>query len=1777
LKKSAILLIAFLVLLIINSIITFATSNNPCQGYLFCLGDAFNDTITGNLSVIGCAGTSTNVSSFNFWYNNTASLLNNTTSGVMSMNYYNYLTGTAGSVYNNESISNSTDPPCVKFVLNRSYTNTSIPINATVYYLTNYTTALGTCTGGPAACNASMFTINYVYISTRNSGGSSLSNIPLMMFNNTTKAHLSTMPAMTDSSGYWMEHCVGTFNQTTGLCYNATLFISPNSCFYHGTAFNDSGSSCSINSTTTLHAIDILSANTTQQDVTPGTPLTMTLSTSTSMSMIMVFSWNPTSSQSMSSISASSNVYEWNTSVTDSNQLLFSLSSEGPGGGGGPPAFIQPFKIYKINFSYSGTNYNFPFMSPSSGPTSAQIYLANSTSFGSSDYRTFVGKVVNETGSAISNALVYAQFYKGPGGAFGISFFNSSVTDSNGVFSMKVPRSMAPGESGNPGGSMYFPLYQFYIVSNTTNSTNGVPIYFPTIDNNNDKGYFAIADTVVLPPLTLKRGGQVIVNVTLNNATQVMSELNKLLSLGTGVSRDTGTGKFTMTQIFGNVNPPSVINISLLSPIGNPVVNLFGKNNSFFGGDPMTGSIISSCFNNTTVSQGVSTNINCNLTTPGYLNLTVWACQDLFTSNISYPSSDPACNMNMRAGRFDSWFEMNGVLRNATTGQAISYLSPEGVLLENLVGFGTNDPAIRIPLPPGSYILELMSPFEHSWYMNVYNQTAFTITAGSTTLLTLTKSRSWNIQPLFNPSLTLSSNNSINVSVMSESGSWLNNTHINLTAKVLLLNKSTAISSIITFGNDSSKRIFYNTTFNPSSLGLGAGKYLIMLNATNVTGSTSYTTTFLMPINIFDFQVGLDLGGFTFGTSQTISAKIFAYNTSTSPPVGLNASQGNVTVTVYDTSGANVTSATATASAITNGTGSVNITMPSTLGFYEIVTSVRTDNCFAAGCNNNTYGVADSWVQISNLNIRTTTERQSYQTSDNVILTVQVSNATNGTAISGASVEAVVDNSNTPAFGTTGSDGKATITLNASTHSDSGSSSWSYGWHNLRIKISKDLGTDVVKLDTWYGFDVRGFDLFLRPDRPTYGVTDNVTIAVYGPLESFSITGVKVDGTTLTQGPLGNCNVTPNVTFCIEDTAWGSGSNNVKIANWSVGHHNVEVTVSMGGSQQKFYTGFDVSNYNTIATTDRFTYNLNQNITLNIKANYLNGTALNNTNIIATLFKAQSPNDIYVTQTNNTTNSTGQATFTLGATKPGFNYIKINVSGQLQFIGVQVSSVNVTLLNSTSGSVVTNYNAAPGSTVTIYINATSGSANVPDSSTVTATLWAFGNRVELPSNTTTNGNATISYQIPSFASTQVYGLEVRVTTPTGDQGFAPPATLTVTGGSSLQLSVLADRSFSNPYKSGDNATLTATLTYSNGTAAVGHNITFEVGSEGKVPQTIGTAVTGSGGTATRTFSITTNYSDGPYFLHAFITNNTDVKAYSGFLVSSLKLNIISDRTNNTYSPGENITLNVTLYNTTGSQINATNGFAFIFSKEKGMIKQYINTANLAQPYQVGIPIPNEASAIGTYPIAVVMFVNQSQGIGFIMVDVKNTSYSLNLTLPSAITAGTSFLANISSSLNNTATLRVFSPAASSLVYENTSINLIASGTVNITISNPGVYVFNAFVSGVGSTTNIVTISQTTGTMPAVWTGTSTSVNATTFTTSQSVYVMSNTANNTATILTVDTTTNTTISVSLPLTISSGSNYYGIFNNTNLVSGRKYFVRLDTSSATGLANTMFTVS
>ena len=1708
-----------------------------------CLADAFPDSASGNQTIVVFATSDMNInaSKFNIWFN--GELLNWTNGGLISAKLGQNLY-TKDNIDTIPLMNNVTNSGPLFITLNKSATLNMVQVNLTVDAPVYYPPS------DPNDFKSGMFTINYLAINT------SIPNTLMITFDNTTKTFgPAEGPAMTDDKGYYAQHCMGVVD--AGACVGDKPFLGNNTCGVHGVRFYFGNQAppfdCQINVTQSIYAYDFISSNMSEViNVTPGTPAQINLikPVASAMPKTYILVSNPTGNIFEDANISSLDVYEYGT-----NNKVFSFGGI-QGEENRMPTFLQQGKFYNISINISGFGVaNYPLMFPLAGTTGFAIVAPNASD-SELKYSIVYGKVVNESGAPVQGAIVYAQFYKGGGGD--MTFFNSSITNANGVFSLRIPQTrwMLCGGPNPPSGCQWaWPVYQFAIISNITNPSTGAPLYFQTIDANDGYAYFIQSDVYYLPkPLVIKSGGQINVNITLNGASALISELSKLFGTGTGIERDAGAGKFTLLSMFDQVQLPESFNLIYFSPTGNVIMNFLGYNATAGGegmwGDPL--SISKICFNSSSVSQGQVNQSSCNLTRPGYLNLTIYTKSNIF--NATEPASAKT------AGDYNMWFENKGIIRDAATGNIVAYLDPEGMMMSFVLGFGGTGSNLIVPLPQGNYTIEIVPSFEWNNFMGVYNSTNISIVSGEKTAFSVVTSERWQINPMLNPSMILSDNNSIEAVVFYGPMGELNDSTVSLSARILYQNK-TAASQFVPLTYNSTTRRFENKTFNPSQLGVSAGRYILLFNATNVTASGDrYTATMEMPMFAYDFQVGIDLGGFTFGTGQKISGQIFAFNRT-----GPVSNTSPIVVQMFDQTGTPLpdTAYSISVSSLVDGKAAINITLPSVIGFYNIITKVNASNKI---------GMAENWLQVSNFNIQTSTDRFRYNPEDIVYLTVKVSNASSNQPLN-ASVEVNVEGSSSPAVATTDDKGKATVVLDPAIYGAEGK--WSFGWKNLHIKISvMSSDGNLQTVETFYGFDVRGIEMNIRPDRPSYSESDNVIIELFGQ-PGFTVSSVSVDGTSLSENM--NCeNPKAQQEYCLNDVDNAYKRINL-LSGWSPGVHNVEIEAGTNEGKQTFYASFIISIYRINAFTDKFSYDLNENITLDVSVSYPNnGSAVANALVIATLYKAQPPNDIYVTNATGPTDESGRlSNLKLNATQAGFNYIKINVSNQLWFIGVMVSPLKVELQNE-NGEVVNEYRASAGGSVTIRVNASAA----PDGSLVKAVVWAFGRPNELPTSTTTNGKADIVFTIPAEAPAQDYGLEVKVITPSGDVGVAPPAMLRVTGGSALQMEVTTDHSFMQPYMPGETGIFKAKLSYTNGTAVSGKIIEFTYDSVGAQPKILGNATTDTSGVATLSASVPA--SDGPYHLMAKV-KGTDIEAHGGFLVASLDVGVVIDKAE--YNPGDTMGINITVKNrTSGAPIAATGGFIAIFNEKKGEMNIPIQISG-GQPYQVSIPIPDKPDVVGTYPMGIVIFSNRSQGIGFAMVDVVNTSRQINISVPASMVAGTEFSVDINSSIGTQADVAVFSPAASRVVYSNDNLALSGippSASIRLNLTYPGVYVIDVYVEGVGSKKKIITVSPpTTGAAPKIWTytalSTDSATNTTAFTTSQDVYIMSNIGNTTATVMVKSTTTNTTKTISLPLNLVSGGVYYNVLSNSELVSGQPYFIRLDTNEASGIAATMFKVS
>lgn len=1702
---------------------------------LFNINDAFpNNATTANVTVRVCSASNvTAVGNFTFWRG--GALAN-----ILAAQITQCGGGAHGNTFNSSNISalslisqSSCDaaqqirplfqppfPQCADFQLNLSWSYLATQINVTAFNQSTFNAA--------NVPNSSMITANQIAVQTNDSTGAALGNVILMAFDPSTNSYTSFSqgPAVTDSGGFFAQHCYGQINSTGGCSGQATGF-QDNQCIWHGTPFFSATGAPSPTSTsaclplngTTFLGYDFISSNTSSSQILQNVHNNITLSTSSAVSFVDIFGTdfsNPFTGPSFGAINLSSVQF-----YNSSGNLVFSQLI-GQQGGFVPPVFLDVNRIYTavVNVTTaSGNNiYNFSILPPSIGMFGAMIALPSSAP---SSYTTLRGIVLNSTGQAVPFAVVYAQLHNFGSPPMGISFVNSTTADANGFFSIAVPTSQIV--SFPFGGSAPFPTYDIYVISNQTNSTGGIPIYFPTLDTNSQRGFVARGTQTILPATTLKPGGLATINVTLNGASGIISELSLFSTGPEGTSRTAYTSKMSMLSPFSGTTPPSSIVVPLVSPTGSVVLNLFGQNQSFGG---FSSSVANVCFNTTSVVQGANTDTNCNLTTPGTLNLSVETCDTIFNGT---------CTPNGDVGSMRFWFENKFELLDAAK-NTVWYLDTESAILEMIIGFGGFAPSASLPVPAGNYTTRLSPGFEFARLEEVTNTTNVTMASGATTNLLIRRGQALEIEPRFFGSLELSAANSINVTVRDGAGNQLNDSLVTLFARLLYANKSAA-TPLIAMGYDASTGLFFNTTFNPSAFSLPAGRYFLLLNATNISSIHSTLTKF--PMSVFDFGVGLDLGGFTFGTGRSINGKIYAFNVSNGSPLN-----GNATIIVRDDTGASVGNTVATT--VTNGVGNFTVTAPSTVGFYEMEVAVNSSGKF---------GLTTQWFQVSNLAISVSTDRQSYAPSDIVSLKVEVRNASTGAGISGAAVEATVDNNQNPVTGVTGS----SVVLALDPRTIAGGN-WTFGFHSIRIRISIETASGITKLDTFYGFEVRGVEIEARPDKPRYAATDTVRIDIFVPPE-ISVTGsptVVLDG---------------NSSNTYAATQLGPGFFQANLGTQSVGRHSVKASVSTPGGTQTGFAGFEVTASNIIARTDKFVYSTGEPMILYVSVlNATTSAAIPDAFVNVTLHRIQHPTDIQISRNDTVTNSTGGTALTLNSSQAGPHYLRVNVSNQVLFMPVVVSGMTVELRNATAAT--TSFRGAPGGTVAVLVNATSGGAPIADGSTVAAKIWAFGTPIELTPNTTVSGYSNITFTIPTSAPRTTYGLDVKVTTPGGDSGFAPPSTLTVEGGASLVLRVDVDRPGIGSYAPGESGAITATLRFDNGTAVSGANITFEKGKVGATSSVVGTALTDSSGKANITVS-SMGSSDGPHYIQAYLTTDTSVRAYTGYFVTGIAVTVVTNQSS--YNLGDMIAFNVTAVNSsTGSALSATSGFISIFQRERGIVTIPL-TIGAAQPYTANVTVPNEASAVGSYGLAASVSVNSSVGMAFGRLKVQNGSHTVNVSVPGNLSAGTPFNVTLNSTGGTGGSLTIFAPGAASVVFTNSSIPITAGVAQNISvnITQTGVYVVDFRVAGIGSDAKIMVLNNTGAGVesPLVWTGSSVSTNSSSFSSGATVFISSNIANTTATVLT-KTATNTTLSYSLALTLTSGSNYYTTF--TPAVTGT-HFVRLDSSTATGIATAMFTVS
>ncbi|TAL48051.1 hypothetical protein EPN87_01525, partial [archaeon] len=238
----------------------------------------------GNLTVVlNLTNTSILYPAFNFWFNNSGPF-NHTTWNSSNQSYISAVMfnknwtifNTTG--YGSKLPLNPSDIKNVTFFFNTTYNYSMYQLNVSM----DATTGIGVnYTEGNL--NNTMATLNYIAINTSSSTNVLIGNAIIMPFNNITKLLTdSVAPVISDSNGFFGEHCNGVV--TAGACGVPPIgSATPNFCIEHGVTFqppgapadsiNPSNKVCSINATTTIMGLNLVSSNMTiPQNVSVGTP-----------------------------------------------------------------------------------------------------------------------------------------------------------------------------------------------------------------------------------------------------------------------------------------------------------------------------------------------------------------------------------------------------------------------------------------------------------------------------------------------------------------------------------------------------------------------------------------------------------------------------------------------------------------------------------------------------------------------------------------------------------------------------------------------------------------------------------------------------------------------------------------------------------------------------------------------------------------------------------------------------------------------------------------------------------------------------------------------------------------------------------------------------------------------------------------------------------------------------------------------------------------------------------------------------------------------------------------------------------------------------------------------------------------------------------------------------------------------------------------------------------------------------------------------------------------
>jgi len=1606
----------------------------------------------GNLSVTVEATSDEPVSDFRFWYDN---LDGGGTQGPAEPGDENFVDARYddGSSFSSDDTltQNSGDQGRATFVFDSGstpydYENNAFRVNATAYDASYASADTG---------NRSVAEFNAYRLSAQDHNGNAIENAPALLYDANTNESLGF--TVTSASGTLVLDCYGV--ATGGTCTDPDT----------GSGGQVSqGGEQTFQAPISVETFALSEANASGK-VSPTRGETMlTADRPTSPAFL---GWTDATSNTRPNVD--------NVTITNAETGTVVWQSTNVGGEIAAPAFLQPNTRYTVTLenssSFGTVQRSITF--PTKGLSDARFNIVT----GSTPTSAVTGQVVNESGAPVSDAVVVAQPESATSGRTEV--YNSTVTDSNGLFSMRLP------ETDQLNSDIGFRIVG-------TDTDGGTPIYYPTVDNNDGEGYVVQSGQTVIPSMTLQQGGRVDIDVT-NNASQdstlpassAFTSLSKVSTAYPSATRTDGSYAFN-TFAFGQKTPSSA-SVSMMSPTtgsnSQVAYNVWGLN----------GTTSHVCVGTPSVAQGSSINSQCELDDSGYLNISLQQYR-----SIRQQSTATAADVQ------DPGFYFGNVLvvRNATSDEVVTYLGGD-TIQQFFLGSDTDSTDVRIPVPDGDYRVELRPRDEFGEATTVVDNSTYTVSANSETDVQLDRGQSFQLRPVrdrFRTSLTRGADNTLAVRAYDPAtGNQLTGSDVRVTAQLRHPN-GTVASERVQLDYNTTDESYDTTTLTPSTFGIDAGTYQLALTTSYTEGARTYNSTITGPAQVSGFQTGMELRYRSVQPGGTVQGQLFGFNSSG----GIDATADNVDIAVYNQNGRQVSS-TNPSNGLSNGEGSFSVGMPDEPGRYRVATRITSDG--------GKQGIASRWVRVTEADLDADTDRRVYAPSDTVRLNVQATNSTTGAGLADASVTARINGNRVSTV--TDSNGEATLTLDPATYGGE-NNQWERG-HPISVQLNYQTETGVITKTVRTGFGVRQFDVRAEPTARSFTPSENATISVRVP------TSESVNSVAVTELDGSSVNITGD-----RVTNPSAGLYRVDVGQRAVGEHIVTATVTTDSATQKARTQFAVRSYALSASLDSRQVQAGETVTLDVNVRNPDGAAVDGQSVSASL---NSTNPVREQDAGSaTTDSNGDASISLSSDRSGFHFIEVEVGEQTRYLGLQVSNIDVRLEDA-SGEPVDGYQAEPGTTQTLHINATNSTSgsSIPDGSTVRAAVFVYGDPVELGRATTTGGEANIDFDIPSSVPAREYGLLVQARGG-GDTGVTT-GTLNVSGSNAYQISAATNESALSP---GDTVELSSTVMTGDGAAVANEPVDFVVQTDGAPDRRVATVQTDSDGLATHNYDIPTDAADGQYVLKTELNESRSIQDYSGFSVRSLEVSVSA--ADGPYAPGENVTLTVEAIDSeTGDPVTATGGSVRL-ALPGSSVETSLSPSGTA-PYTTEVQLPDDSSISGTRSISVAVQQGSATDTDSTLVEVRDPTESANLSIAEPVVAGQPATVTVNGTVDETGVLTAYSPGANA-VANNSSVAVSSTGdtTTSMTVDSPGTHIVRLTVPGVGAVTEVIDV-EPGADDPTVWTGTGLSANGTEFTGSEDIYIKSNEPGMTATVISRNST------YTVDLDSQSGDTYYGVLS------------------------------